>query len=34
MYDGDTVVKHRELGYICGLEAYERIAAVLTEEDA
>jgi len=32
MYEGDTVVKHRETGYIDGIEPYESIAGVLTSE--
>ena len=31
LYDIDTVIRHRELGYICGIEPYESIAALLTE---
>ena len=33
LYDNDTVVRHRELGYIYGIEPYESIAALLTEEE-
>ena len=32
MYEGDTVIKHRELGYIYGIEPYESIADMLTKE--
>ena len=32
MYDGGTVVKHRDLGYIYGLEPYESIVKLLREE--
>jgi len=32
MYQNGEVVKHRDLGYIYGIEPFENIAAVLTEE--
>ena len=34
LYDHGTVIRHRELGYIDGIEPYESIAALLTEEDS
>ena len=33
LYDNDTVVRHRELGYILGIEPYESIAALLAEDE-
>ena len=30
MYSEKTVIKHRELGYIYGIEPYEGMAAILT----
>ena len=33
LYENGTVVRHRELGYIDGIEPYESIAALLTEEE-
>ena len=33
LYENDAVVRHRELGYIEGLEPYESIAALLSEEE-
>ena len=32
LYENDQIVKHRDLGYIYGIEPYETIAAVLLEE--
>lgn len=32
LYENDQIVKHRDLGYIYGIEPYETIAAVLSEE--
>ena len=32
MYEGGTVVKHRDLGYIYSLEPYESIVKLLREE--
>ncbi len=33
LYDAyGTVIRHRELGYIYGIEPYQRIAALLSEE--
>ncbi len=32
MYEGGTVVKHRDLGYIYGIEPFESIVKLLTEE--
>ena len=29
MYDNGTVIRHRELGYVCGLETYEAIIDAL-----
>ena len=31
MYDGDAIIRHRELGYIYGIEPYEGMAEVLSE---
>ncbi len=33
LYDNETVVRHRELGYIGGIEPYESIAGLLSEEE-
>ena len=33
MYNGGSVVKHRELGYIKGLDVFEEIAAALPADD-
>ena len=33
LYENDTVVRHRELGYIEGIEPYESIAALLSTEE-
>ena len=33
LYENDTVIRHRELGYISGVEPYESIAALLSEEE-
>ena len=33
LYENDAVVRHRELGYIEGLEPYESIAALLGGEE-
>ena len=32
LYENGEIVKHRDLGYIYGIEPYETIAAVLSEE--
>ena len=32
MYEGGAVIKHRDLGYIYGIEPYETIVALLKEE--
>ena len=32
LYENDQIVKHRDLGYIYGIEPFETIAAVLSEE--
>ena len=34
LYDNGTVIRHRDLGYIYGIEPYESIAALLSEESA
>ena len=31
MYEGDAIIRHRELGYIYGIEPYEGMAEVLSE---
>ena len=33
LYENGTVVRHRETGYISGIEPYESIAALLEEEE-
>ena len=33
LYQDGTVVRHRETGYIAGIEPYESLAALLTEEE-
>ncbi|MBR5959800.1 MAG: hypothetical protein IKZ98_02300 [Clostridia bacterium] len=32
MYENDTVIKHRELNYVYGIEPYESIAVLLSDE--
>ena len=32
MYENDELIKHRDLGYIYGIEPYESIVKLLTEE--
>ena len=33
LYENDTVIRHRQPGYICGLRPFEGIAALLAEEE-
>jgi len=32
LYQDDTVIRHRDLGYIDGIEPYETIASILSEQ--